>query len=62
MHGRGFGLPLCREVAARRGGEVWLADAGGESSGAVLCARLPGAVLLPEDELRDESRLEEEDR
>lgn len=44
VHGRGFGLPLCREVAARRGGEVWLADAGGERSGAVLCARLPGAV------------------
>ena len=50
VHGRGFGLPLCREVAARRGGEVWLADAGGESSGAVLCARLPGAVLPPEEE------------
>ncbi|NQX15322.1 sensor histidine kinase [Rathayibacter sp. VKM Ac-2857] len=62
VHGRGFGLPLCREVAARRGGEVWLADAGGESSGAVLCARLPGAVLPPEDELPDESPLEEEDR
>lgn len=50
VHGRGFGLPLCREVAARRGGEVWLADAGGDSSGAVLCARLPGAVRPPEED------------
>jgi two-component system CitB family sensor kinase len=50
VHGRGFGLPLCREVAARRGGEVWLADAGGAESGAVLCARLPGAVRPPEQD------------
>ncbi|MWV50986.1 GHKL domain-containing protein [Rathayibacter sp. VKM Ac-2803] len=50
VHGRGFGLPLCREVAARRGGEVWLADAGGDSGGAVLCARLPGAVRPPIEE------------
>lgn len=48
VHGRGFGLRLCREVAARRGGEVWLADAGGVESGAVLCARLPGSVRPPE--------------
>ncbi|KQQ05303.1 MULTISPECIES: sensor histidine kinase [unclassified Rathayibacter] len=50
VHGRGFGLPLCREVAARRGGAVWLADAGGDSGGAVLCARLPGAVRPPIEE------------
>ncbi|WP_211315603.1 sensor histidine kinase [Rathayibacter caricis] len=50
VHGRGFGLPLCREVAARRGGAVWLADAGGGSAGAVLCARLPGAVRPPDTE------------
>lgn len=50
VHGRGFGLPLCRDVAARRGGEVWLADAGGDSTGAVLCARLPGAVRPPEED------------
>lgn len=50
VHGRGFGLPLCREVAARRGGEVWLADAGGAESGAVLCARLPGSVRPPEQD------------
>ncbi|AZZ56150.1 sensor histidine kinase [Rathayibacter iranicus] len=48
VHGRGFGLRLCREVATRRGGEVWLADAGGVESGAVLCARLPGSVRPPE--------------
>ncbi|SMH30262.1 two-component system, CitB family, sensor kinase [Rathayibacter oskolensis] len=50
VHGRGFGLPLCREVAARRGGSVWLADAGGASGGAVLCARLPGVVRPPTEE------------
>ncbi|QHC60861.1 PAS domain-containing protein [Rathayibacter sp. VKM Ac-2760] len=52
VHGRGFGLPLCREVAARRGGEVWLADAGGDATGAVLCARLPGTVAPPDEEDR----------
>ncbi|MDR2256886.1 MAG: histidine kinase [Arthrobacter sp.] len=46
-HGLGVGLPLARRLARRRGGEVWLADAGGvpaeggERLGAVFCARLP---------------------
>ena len=44
VHGRGIGLPLAREVARRLGGDVWLADAGGEAGGAVFCARLPGVM------------------
>ncbi|MDY7556947.1 sensor histidine kinase [Cryobacterium sp. 10C3] len=45
VHGRGIGLPLVREIAARLGGEVWLVDAGGrEGHGAVFCARLPGVM------------------
>ncbi|WP_394160297.1 sensor histidine kinase [Galactobacter valiniphilus] len=32
-HGLGVGLPLARRLARRRGGEVWLADAGGASGG-----------------------------
>jgi len=44
VHGHGFGLPLSRDLARRHGGEVWVIDAGGEGSGAVFGARLPGAL------------------
>ncbi|WP_194398884.1 MULTISPECIES: sensor histidine kinase [Microbacterium] len=44
VHGHGFGLPLSRDLARRHGGEVWLIDAGGDGSGAVFGARLPGAL------------------
>jgi two-component system CitB family sensor kinase len=45
IHGQGFGLPLSRDIARRRGGEVWLASPGVPGShGAVFCARLPGTV------------------
>lgn len=44
VHGHGFGLPLCRDIARRRGGDVWLADPGGDGHGAVLCARLPATM------------------
>ena len=49
VHGHGFGLPLSRDLARRRGGDVWLIDPGGAGSGAVFGARLPGA-LRPADE------------
>ncbi len=44
VHGTGFGLPVSRDLARRRGGDVWVIDPGGTSGGAVLCARLPGVV------------------
>lgn len=44
VHGHGIGLPLSREIARRRGGEVWIIDAGGEGNGAVFGARLPGVM------------------
>lgn len=44
VHGLGIGLPLSREIARRRGGDVWLASAGGDDHGAVFCARLDGVV------------------
>jgi len=44
VHGLGFGLPLSREIARRRGGDVWLGSPGGDGHGAVFCARLVGAV------------------
>jgi len=57
VHGRGIGLPLVREIAARRGGEVWLADAGGQGgSGAVFCARLPGVMRAPAHPTQGEER------
>ncbi|GAA1758041.1 sensor histidine kinase [Kocuria aegyptia] len=46
VHGQGFGLSLSRELARRRGGDVWVADPGGPGGpGAVFCARLPGTVV-----------------
>ncbi|WEO79299.1 sensor histidine kinase [Cryobacterium sp. SO2] len=57
VHGRGIGLPLVREIAARLGGEVWLADAGGPcGSGAVFCARLPGVMRAPAHPIQGEER------
>lgn len=46
VHGQGFGLSLSRELARRRGGDVWVADPGRHGGpGAVFCARLPGTVV-----------------
>jgi two-component system, CitB family, sensor kinase len=42
--GRGLGLALARQAARRLGGDVRLASASGEGHGAVLEARLPGAL------------------
>jgi two-component system CitB family sensor kinase len=48
VHGRGIGLPLVRDIAARLGGDVWVAETGErEASGAVFCARLPGVMRAP---------------
>lgn len=45
VHGLGVGLPLSRDIARRRGGDVWLIDPGGRAgAGAVFGARLPGCV------------------
>ena len=52
VHGLGIGLPLSRELARRRGGDLWVIDPGGERDGgggrggAVIGARLPG-ILTP---------------
>ena len=45
VHGHGFGLPLSRDIARRRGGDVWVVDSGGGGHGAVFCARLPGTIV-----------------
>lgn len=43
--GHGVGLALIRHLARRRGGDVWVASDGSpQTHGAVMCARLPGAV------------------
>ena len=44
VHGLGIGLPLSREFARRRGGDVWIVDPGGDGRGAVVAARLPGVL------------------
>lgn len=46
-HGHGIGLPLSREIARRRGGDLWVVDNGGDGTGAVFAARVNGAVLPP---------------
>ena len=55
-HGHGVGLSLARRLARQRGGDVWLADAGGAGpgedgpeGGAVFCARLPGVLNAARD-------------
>ncbi|WP_394768174.1 ATP-binding protein [Lacisediminihabitans sp.] len=54
-HGHGLGLALSRQIARRRGGDVWLASAGAVGGpGAVFCARLPG-VLSAEESVRPAS-------
>ncbi|MCW2134698.1 two-component system, CitB family, sensor kinase [Arthrobacter sp. VKM Ac-2550] len=56
VHGQGFGLPLSRQLARRRGGDVWVAESGQPGGpGAVFCARLPGTVAPKEPgEMHDE--------
>ena len=44
VHGLGIGLPLSREFARRRGGDVWIVEPGGDGRGAVVAARLPGVL------------------
>lgn len=44
IHGHGLGLPLAREIARGSGGDLWIIDPGGDDHGAVIAARLRGAV------------------
>ncbi|MGW0039375.1 ATP-binding protein [Gordonia sp. NPDC003376] len=45
--GRGMGLAVVRQLARRIGGDVVVADPGGDLGGAVLVARLPGVIDGP---------------
>jgi two-component system CitB family sensor kinase len=49
VHGHGIGLPLSRELARRRGGDVWIIDEGGAGTGAVFGMRLPGVMGALDD-------------
>nr|WP_295789147.1 sensor histidine kinase [uncultured Microbacterium sp.] len=53
VHGLGIGLPLSREFARRRGGEVWVVDPGGAGRGAVVAARLPGVRHRADETIRE---------
>jgi two-component system, CitB family, sensor kinase len=50
VHGHGYGLPLSRDLARRRGGDVWVISPGGDEGGAVFGARIPSAVRPPDDD------------
>jgi len=52
VHGHGLGLRLSRELARRRGGDVWVIEEIREDGGAVFGARLPG-VMAPSGEGED---------
>ncbi|MGI5242050.1 sensor histidine kinase [Dactylosporangium sp. CA-139066] len=43
---RGLGLALSRQAARSLGGEVWLAQPGGDGQGAVFAARLPAVLAV----------------
>ncbi|MFH8249606.1 ATP-binding protein [Microbacterium sp. B2969] len=49
VHGHGLGLRLSRELARRRGGDVWVIEAKRSDGGAVFGARLAG-VMRPAGE------------
>jgi two-component system CitB family sensor kinase len=61
VHGHGIGLTLTRDLVGRRGGELWVIDEGGASSGhgAVFGVRLPGMFPTGTD---GESTREDEER
>jgi len=48
--GHGLGLALAKQAARAHGGDVWLADPGGEAGGALFVAALPEMLLLPAKE------------
>ncbi|WP_245573282.1 sensor histidine kinase [Amycolatopsis benzoatilytica] len=47
--GHGLGLALARQAARARDGDVWLADPGGDTVGALFVAKLPGLLDRPEE-------------
>lgn len=47
IHGLGVGLPLARELARRRDGDVWIIARGGADTGAVFGARIGRALRMP---------------
>ncbi|MFI8632771.1 ATP-binding protein [Microbacterium sp. NPDC077663] len=59
IHGLGIGLPLSRELARRRGGDVWVIEAGGSGEGAVFGARLPGVMSAGPDGSESEGKGDE---
>ncbi|MCX2734336.1 sensor histidine kinase [Saccharopolyspora sp. NFXS83] len=54
--GHGIGLALARQAARSLGGEVRLADPGGQGRGALFVARLPGALAATDDPTEQETK------
>ena len=47
--GHGLGLALARQAARSRNGDVWLANPGNDTTGALFVAKLPGLLAHPEE-------------
>lgn len=54
--GHGIGLALARQAAQSLGGDVRLADPGGQGRGALFVARLPGALAATDEPTEQETK------
>ena len=58
--GRGMGLAIARQLARRIGGDIRIADAGGDGTGAIFVANLPATLQETEREYAEQGPRDDE--